>query len=161
MSPEMAPASSWAPIGRIVFICAGNICRSPMAEHAFRLALTTRELNGIEIASFGLVARDGDVPVEATLRAAAAVGLDLSAHRARRFEANRLRPTDRAWVMEHSQRDEVLRRATLREVQLLGSLVPHGTDEIADPEEGDEDIFDACATRIVACVDGLAGSMQR
>ena len=145
---------------RIVFICAGNICRSPMAEHAFRRALAARHIDGIEIASFGLVARDGDVPVEATLRAAAAVGLDLSAHRARRFESDRLRPDDALRVMEHSQRDEVVRRATLRDVFLLGSLVPAATDEIADPEEGSEDIFDACAVRIVACADVLAGTMK-
>ena len=131
-----------------------------MAEHAFRRALATRQIDGVEIASFGLVARDGDVPVEATLRAAAAVGLDLSAHRARRFDEARLRPDDTAWVMEHSQRAEVVRRATLRDVLLLGSLVPAAKEEIADPEEGAEDIFDACATRIVACVNVLAGTMR-
>ena len=141
---------------RVVFICAGNICRSVVALHAFRLALARRGVEGVASASFGLVAEDGDVPCEETLRAAAAAGLDLRSHVARRFDASLLGPDDEVIVMERSQRDFLLRVAGVP-VVLLGSLAPGPSEDIADPEHGDDAVFDACVARIVACAEALAG----
>ena len=146
--------------GRIVFVCAGNICRSPVAEHALRRALAADDRQHVRIASFGLVAQDGDRPCAETLRAAAAMGLDLRGHQARRFSVERVEPGDVFHVMEHWQHDAMRSALTACDVRLLGSLVPAASAEIADPENGSDDIFDECIGRIVQCVDELVASLR-
>lgn len=144
---------------RVVFVCAGNICRSPVALHAFRRALARHSIDGVETASFGLVADDGDVPCAETLRAASDAGLDLGSHVARRLEPDLLRRDDLILVMELAQRDAVHALASPEAVVVvLGSLQPTEPVDISDPEGGDEEVFDACASRIVACVEVLASS---
>lgn len=142
----------------IWFVCAGNICRSVIAEYAFRALVRKHELPVDCIASAGVIAIPGDVPIADTLRAARKAGLDLSAHRAHRFSADDINAESRIFVMEHGQQAEVLRLTGLstHEVQLLGALVPATSDEIADPENQPEAGFDACVARIVACVTTLA-----
>src|SRR5437867_10365303 len=41
---------------KVLFVCDGNICRSPMAEALMRQTLADRNVNGIEVSSSGLVA---------------------------------------------------------------------------------------------------------
>ena len=66
----------WPGVKRIVFVCTGNICRSPYAEVRARDA-------GVAAASFGLRARSGDKANSAAIRNAARRGVALDTHRAR------------------------------------------------------------------------------
>jgi len=144
---------------RIVFVCAGNICRSALAMHALQRILDARGIHDVEMTSHGLVAIEGDVPRPKTLRAAAAAGLDLRAHVARRLYAHYLRADDRVFVVERAQVDALRALGSpARDISTLGSLVPSADEDIADPEDGDEAVFDACVARIVACVEALAAS---
>lgn len=145
-------------IDRVVFVCAGNICRSPIAEHAMRRTLLATGVDGIGVTSFGLVAQGGDAPVASTLRAATGAGLDLRSHRARRFDASLVRAGDLACVMEASQREAILAMGPLplSRVALLGSFAPGPSIDIADPEDGGDLVFSACVSRILACVESLA-----
>lgn len=45
---------------KIIFVCTGNTCRSPMAEHILCRALEERELKGFSVSSAGIAARNGD-----------------------------------------------------------------------------------------------------
>jgi protein-tyrosine phosphatase len=145
------------PARRVVFVCAGNICRSALAMHAFRRVLVTRGIANIDTTSFGLVAIDGDVPRPKTIRAADAAGLDLRAHVARRLHAHHLQHGDHVFVMERAQVDGVRALASpARTIATLGSLLPSPLEDIADPEDGDNAVFDACVARILACVEALA-----
>ena len=45
---------------KIIFVCTGNTCRSPMAEHIFCKALEERGLKGFSVSSAGIAARKGD-----------------------------------------------------------------------------------------------------
>jgi protein-tyrosine-phosphatase len=149
-------------MSRVLFVCAGNICRSPIAEHLLRRILRERGIEGIEVASAGVIARDGDVPAARTLRAASVAGLDLSRHRATRFDPSLVREGELVLVMERWQRDGV-RAATglpAERVLLLGSYAP-GDEEIADPEDGPDAVFDACVARLEACVTALADTFSK
>lgn len=139
------------------FVCAGNICRSVIAEHAFRRFIDIYALRVNQIGSAGLIAIPGDVPIADTIRAALKAGLNLSHHRARRFIASDVPDDAVIFVMEHGQYDKVLELTgfTANKVRLLGALVPDETDEIADPENETEVGFDRCVNRIVACVEAL------
>jgi protein-tyrosine-phosphatase len=64
----------------ILFVCSGNICRSPFAEVAARAAIVDE---GLVFASAGTMAIDGDHATLPMQEVAAERGLDLSEHRAR------------------------------------------------------------------------------
>ncbi|MEI6280204.1 MAG: low molecular weight protein arginine phosphatase, partial [Verrucomicrobiae bacterium] len=60
----------------ILFVCTGNICRSPMAEGIFRKL--TEGVKGIRIESAGLSAANGQPPSTDAVRVLAADGIDIS-----------------------------------------------------------------------------------
>ena len=70
---------------KIVFVCTGNTCRSPMAEGMFRVLAEKYALRDVECTSCGLATFTG-MPVSAyAVSAAAAYGADISAHRSRQI----------------------------------------------------------------------------
>ena len=81
-----AGAGEAEPSARVLFVCMGNICRSPTAEGVFRETLRTRapEL-AVHVDSAGTHAYHvGEPPDRRSCRAAARRGIDLSGQRARR-----------------------------------------------------------------------------
>ena len=72
---------------RILFVCTGNICRSPFAEAVARRA-------GHEAESAGLMAYAGDGPTHDAIAVAHEMGYDLSSHRARPVTEDMLRRAD-------------------------------------------------------------------
>jgi len=66
----------WPEISRVVFVCKGNICRSPYAEHRSRAW-------GAKAVSAGLLADPGKPAAPAAQQAALRRGVDLAAHRSR------------------------------------------------------------------------------
>lgn len=93
---------------RILVVCYGNICRSPMAE-----ALLKRELRaaGLEraysVRSAGVGAQPGTPAAGGASRAAAQRGLDLAAHRARRLTADMVREADVVVALDEVVEEEI------------------------------------------------------
>ena len=67
---------------RLLFVCTGNTCRSPMAEVIARSEIKERGWDGFEVRSAGIGAFDGDIASGGALRAVVEHNLDLSGHRA-------------------------------------------------------------------------------
>ena len=65
---------------RLLFVCTGNTCRSPMAEAIARKRVEERGWVQVEVASAGVAAFPGSPPSGGAVRAAEARGLDLSGH---------------------------------------------------------------------------------
>lgn len=66
---------------RLLFVCTGNTCRSPMAEAIARQRVAERGWAQVEVSSAGVAAYNGGEPSGGAVRAATERGLDLSHHR--------------------------------------------------------------------------------
>jgi protein-tyrosine phosphatase len=74
---------NWAAVRRLVFVCKGNICRSPYA-------CTRARSMGVTAVSFGLDASGGDPADPRAVKNALVRGMDLSRHQSTRLESARL-----------------------------------------------------------------------
>jgi protein-tyrosine phosphatase len=116
---------------RILMVCTGNICRSPMAEVLLAQRLAQRGVR-VTVASAGIAALVGRPADPEAQELMAERGLDLSAHRARQLTPDLLRAFDLVLVMEAWQQravEAVLPSARGR-VQRLGRL---GDFDVPDP----------------------------
>jgi protein-tyrosine-phosphatase len=99
---------------RVLFVCTGNTCRSPMAE-----VIGRRLRPDLEFGSAGTDAIDGDEATLKAIRAAAEAG-DLSGHRSRRLTAELVAEADLVLAMEASHVDAVRALGGGEKVRLLG-----------------------------------------
>jgi protein-tyrosine-phosphatase len=104
---------SGPPFRRILLVCTGNTCRSPMATALLERALRERMdpgAGGIEVRSAGLAVASPGAPASANAcRALAERGLSLAGHRAMECGAGVLDWADLVLTMTSAQREEVVR----------------------------------------------------
>jgi low molecular weight protein-tyrosine phosphatase len=82
-------------VNRILILCVGNICRSPMAESLMRRALPE-----CDISSAGLGALVGNPADPMAIELMREQGVDISSHRARQLQGHMLAEADLVLVME-------------------------------------------------------------
>lgn len=85
---------------KILFVCTGNTCRSPMAEGIFRQMVRDAGLGGqVVCQSAGLSAAEGEPVSENAALACQEIGVDISAHRARRITGEEIPVWDAFFTM--------------------------------------------------------------
>jgi glycine hydroxymethyltransferase len=89
----------------ILFVCTGNICRSPMAEALMREL--NRHRPDLRIQSAGLGAMDGMPPSDHAVEAMAEVGLDISHHRSAALRSDMIERADFIFTMTRQQQDAI------------------------------------------------------
>jgi RpiB/LacA/LacB family sugar-phosphate isomerase len=89
----------------ILFVCTGNICRSPMAEGLFRHALHGRA--DFRVRSAGVGAADGLPPSEHATRALKEIGIDISQQRSQMLSSDLVNEADYIFGMTHSHVDAI------------------------------------------------------
>lgn len=92
---------------RILVVCTGNICRSPIAEALLAHALSEQRFT---VSSAGLGALVGHPADPVACELMQSVGIDISAHRARQISASIVNDHDLILVMESGQRQALSAR---------------------------------------------------
>ncbi len=135
----------------ILFVCTGNICRSPMAEGLFRHAVKGR--GEYRVFSAGVGAIDGQPASAHAVRGLKELGIDISSHRSRMLTSELIEQADYIFGMTHSHVDSV------------NLLYPHAAEktfllrefddtldifekDISDPIGGSYDVYLNCRDQI-------------
>ena len=142
----------------ILFVCHGNICRSPFAAAAFLRSCAPETAGGINVKSAGFIGPKRSPPSAAVI-AAARFGVDLSAHCSALITSEQLRAADLIVVMSQQQARDIRARVTPSTVVLmLGDLDPRPVNRrtILDPWGQPDAAFDESYSRIDRCVRELA-----
>jgi len=150
---------------RVLFVCLGNICRSPMAEGVFRrVAEEEGVANRFEIDSAGMGDwHIGQAPDTRAQAAAQNRGMDISGQRARQVTAADYRRFDLILAMDDSNYDELIGlapKSELHKVRLFLDYAPRaGTRNVPDPFYGGSEGFDHALDLIEAAAQGLVASL--
>jgi protein-tyrosine phosphatase len=135
---------------RILLVCVGNICRSPMAEALLRERLAGR---AIEVESAGLVGLEGQPidPVAAAVRAGH--GLAAPPHVARKITPDMISAADLVLAMDQRQLSAI--RAIAPQARGKAFLLGRWLDDapIADPYGRPQAVFEECFALITRAVD--------
>jgi protein-tyrosine phosphatase len=146
---------------RILFVCLGNICRSPMAEGVFRRLVAERGLSdSFEIDSAGIGEwHVGQAPDKRAQEAALRRGIDISAQSARQLRADDFSRFDLILAMDASNHGD-LRQLSPKHVHgkiryFLDFAPQTGTRDVPDPFFGEAEGFDHALDLIETAAKGL------
>ena len=148
----------------VLFVCLGNICRSPLAEGAFRARAEAAGLNAIADSAGVGGWHAGEPPDPRALATARRHGVDISACRARQIRSEDFARFTHIWALDRSNLQDLRRiaptDATARLALLLDLVSGCEGRSVADPYYGGEDAFEATWRQVdeaaAALVDQLA-----
>lgn len=149
----------------VLFVCKGNICRSPFAERVAQRIAVERGSGQMVFGSAGVRVSCPESSPEDAVRAAARFGLDLKSHRSQPLTPQLSKAWDMIIVMEVWQleairkvelgiRDRVFLLASMEEPRAQAA-VGYTAMNIEDPYGGSDSAYDLCFNRIQRSVSGL------
>jgi protein-tyrosine phosphatase len=145
---------------KILMVCLGNICRSPIADGLLRKKVKENGLNW-EVDSAGTIAlHQGEAPDHRMVETARKRGTDISMLRARQFTANDFESFDYIFAMDFSNKKNILSLAStevdqLKVHMLLGDLTNQEEASVPDPYYGTQKDFDHVYTLVDDATDIL------
>lgn len=152
---------------KILFICLGNICRSPTAQGVLQKKIIEAQLGDVlHIDSCGTGGwHVGQPPDDRTIEAAKERGYDLSELRARRLSADDYHKFDYMLAMDTRNLADVIKKAPGEyhgQIRLLLDFAPQfNMTEVPDPYHGGQDGFERVIELIEAASDGLLEEIQK
>jgi len=130
---------------KIMFVCTGNTCRSPMAEGGMRKLLENKGLDGVDVFSSGTAAASGFPATQYAIEAARIWEADITGHRSRPLSSELIDIADIILTMAQSHCQEVvrIRPEAADKTYLLKNYPRAGCDgdEVDDPIGGSLDMY--------------------
>ncbi len=132
---------------KILFVCLGNICRSPLADGILRRKLNELKID-VEVDSCGTIGNHvGEKPDSRMIATAKNRGTDLSFLRARKFSKSDFQDFDHIFVMDKSNFQDVLSLANSEEEKskvkmILNEVQENENLEVPDPYYGGQAGFE-------------------
>lgn len=151
----------------VLFVCMGNICRSPTAQGVFEKLIQRQQLTQrIQVDSAGTHAYHiGEPPDSRSQAAALARGIDLSVQRARRIEAMDFESFDYILAMDQANLRDLLRQAkppAHERIHLFMRFASRwNTDEVPDPYYGGSHGFERVLDMAEDAAEGLLEHIRR
>lgn len=147
-------------VREVVFICHGNICRSPYAAAAFLRRLPPALRPHLRVQSAGFIGPGRPAPAEA-IAVGRRLGVELTAHRSQLITPELLANHQLVVVMAPDQVGPITVTSSAPQVIVLGDLDPQPIKRraITDPFGQAEKVFEESYARIDRCLDTLLSSM--
>ena len=148
----------------LLFVCLGNICRSPLAEAAFRLRASEAGLE-CEADSCGTAAYHiGSAPDPRSIATAAAQGIDIGQYQGRQLAAEDFTRFTHIFAMDHSNLADILSVAptgsSAKIALLMDNVAGREGAAIADPYYDGEEHFGATWEDVDAAAKALVAQLQ-
>ncbi|KAF2817092.1 phosphotyrosine protein phosphatases I [Mytilinidion resinicola] len=162
----------------VLFVCLGNICRSPMAEGVFQHIAKPKHgphhplINQIDSCGTGAY-HIGDGPDSRTMSTLADNGIKSYKHRARKFSTSDFTTFDYIMAMDDDNADHLvrLRKRLLKQnnledhelgrVMLFGEFGGRKGEEIADPYYGARNGFEIAYEQVVRMTNGFLKTLEK
>jgi len=152
---QLAEALAERPLPRILFVCHGNICRSPFAA----IALSARLGHDVIAESAGTIPRVGRPSPDDARAAALAHAVDVGSHRSRYVKVDTAKRADVIFIFDNRNALELSKLGIMPDkIIRLGDLI--GKREILDPYGHGRAAFDRCYAEIDAAIDIIAAVMR-
>jgi len=130
---------------KVLMVCLGNICRSPLAEGILKSKLTNNNVH-VDSAGTGDYHVD-DLPDSRSIAVAKKYGIDITDQRGRQFSAEDFNKFDHIYVMDNFNYDDVISLASSEDEKakvklILNEIFPGENVDVPDPYQGGQQGFE-------------------
>jgi protein-tyrosine phosphatase len=130
---------------KIIMVCLGNICRSPLAEGILQSKLPKDKFHVDSAGTGGW--HSGELPDSRSMKIASKYGIDISYQRARQFKIEDFHTFDYIYVMDQSNYKNVMQLAPDEIVKakvklILDEITPNKKTDVPDPYYGGQADFE-------------------
>ncbi|WP_190809019.1 low molecular weight protein-tyrosine-phosphatase [Flagellimonas sp. S3867] len=147
---------------KVLMVCLGNICRSPLAEGILKSKVGSKMVFVDSAGTAGY--HVGNPPDQRSIAIAQKYGLDISTQKCRRFSEVDFQEFDYIYAMDRSNFSNIIKLANSKEdekkVKLLLDEVDLGINEVPDPYYGGTDGFEKVYEMVDLACDAIAKKLE-